>query len=126
MKNILLFSLIALVSCSKSDDITANRPIKKDVTPPTIVINQPSVVSVGEECDMKIVATDNMGLRAIRYYENGCLVRTFETPFTPGRSSLYWEYTFPLYMYTDKMAVRVVAEDMAGNTSETELIINSN
>lgn len=124
MKNILLFTLIALVSCSKPNDIVANRPIKKDVTPPTITLIQPSVVPVGTECNATIIIHDDMSIRAVYYYENNSISRTFETQFSPGNTSTDWEYTFPFYMSVSPTIVKVVAVDMAGNTSETQLIIN--
>jgi len=106
---ILLVSIL-MCSCSKPNDISLARPIKKDVTAPKATITYDiSFVTIN--------ATDDMGLKAVYYYENNVLSRTFTTSNTPGATATNWTYTFP-FTTMSPCILRVMVVDLAGNYVE--------
>jgi hypothetical protein len=106
------------MSCSKQE-VLINKPIKKDSTPPVVYIEQPrECMRVGDTCTARLVVTDNMALKAVYYYENGFLSRSFVTTSIPGRTATNWELCFPFEMCTEQTQIRVVCTDLAGNITE--------
>ena len=122
MKHFALLCLIALTACSKESIDSYAKPIRKDVTPPTANIISPDMMMLGATTDITITASDDMGLKALYYYENDMLSRTFTTNNIPGSTALNWSYTFPFSLYTYPITIKVMVVDLAGNyyiTSKT-------
>ena len=120
MKTLIYFVMCmgALSSCTKNEDILA-KPIKKDVTAPSVAMLEPnSPMSKNSTCTATINATDDMGLKAVYYYENDVLSRTWTSNGNPGTTATNWTFSFTFCMTSDIMNVRIVCIDLSGNLTE--------
>lgn len=116
--SLLIASSVMLYSCSKNDDVLA-RPIKRDVTAPIVSMTQPGAfVGRFSTTTAIIQATDDMALKALYYYENGILARTWSTNGVPGYTATNWELSFPFTPTNDVMNIKIVCIDLANNMTE--------
>ena len=121
----LFVSLIALLASCSKEDVLQQRPIKKDITAPTISISSSSDVTYMAEDSVTIVVEDDMGLKEVYFYDSDGSSRSWSKPYSPGIVAKRWELKFSVLMSRQETkTMKAVVYDLAGNMSETTATIN--
>ena len=125
----LLVPIIALfvTSCQKDSSIADaslnGKPIKKDITPPTIQFNSPADHAVVWNTDLAISMSDDLGLSSLEILENERI--WYRESFDPhGRAVKTHSTSIPFNMgLFDMRTLTAVATDLAGNKSSHQITL---